>query len=559
MLTSGFRFLAISVLCAAAVTGSAGEADAEKSKPKKHWEELRDDPIDYAPFERRRTENLKLGTAPVTRAFGGGFATAADLGDQKIVVTDEKLTMGIAERLKKLVPDTLGIKAPPMEVVVIDDLGYFAAARATGQGNPAIDALLKREEASFTAISTRGGAIILGLSALKVVKNYDELDFLIGHEASHVLFDHFTEDEKRETIQKVIGVGILIASLATQRSDSNTRENVAWAALGLVIANGLLQPAWDRGQENEADELGYELTLEAGLSPDGAGNVLDKFELQEEAQKQYLDMMCGPDSAGERFLKDLFGSILGIRVPEEGYAPGSPVCKERRNIFASLFRDHPEAKERREDIKKHHKKFYADLPNRTSTPIGDGSLTLLQFMSPDGDASRLVLAYDGLKAAHAKNWPVARDIAKRVATRGKSEVLIPVLELQFHVANADGKRAEALQFLELAMVAPQAAQHIFIMSEEAYVQDRKWGDAARVLELAVRRGLATRQQILIKLISYLRQAGDNGRMQAVVAECMALEQPSMTLACQAAAYAPPPETPPAASPAAAPATAAPSK
>ncbi len=548
MLTRRLRTVTIAAACVAALAAPSGAEAADKKAPKKHWEELRDDPIDYAPFEKRRAENLKSGTAPITQAFANGFATAADLGDQKIVITDEALTKGLVERAKKLLPETMGIKAPPMEFVVIDDLGFIAAARATGQGNPAIDVLLKRDEAIFTARATPGGAIVIGLSVLKSVRSYEEMDFIVGHEMSHVLFDHFTEDEKKATIAKIIAVGVLIATLATQRSDSNTQENVAWAALGLIVANGLLQPAWDREQEGEADELGYEFLMEAGLSAEGANNVFDKFQKQEEAQKEFLDVMCGPDSAGDRFFKGLLGSVLGISIPEQGYAPYSPVCKERRDLFASLFREHPEVKERREGIEKHSKKFYADLPPRTVTPLGDGSVSLLQFLSPNGDANRLVLAYDGLKAVHAGDWALARSIAKQVPSRGPSEVHVPVLELQFHVANAEGKRAEALRYLETAMVAPQAAQYIFLLAEQEYIKDRRWGDAARVLELAVRRGLATRPQILIKLISYLRLAGDMARMQAVLAECMAMNQPGMTLACQATAYPPQPVSPPAPAP-----------
>lgn len=533
----------IAVACVLALACTTSDAEAAKEPPKKSWQQLRDKPVDYAPYERRRAENLKLGTTPVSEAFARGFATVADLGgsaqQQTWVITDEALSKALAERAKKLLPDSMGIKAPEIAFVIKDDLGLLAAAQASGRGVPEIEALLKRDEASFTAFATGGGAIVLGLSVLKVVKTYDELDFLIGHEMSHILKDHHTEEEEYAKLGKALAIVTLIGTIATQRSDTNTRENVAWTALGLFVAYGLLGPSWDREQEEESDELGYELLLEAGLSADGAGNIFDKIQKKEEAYQQYLDVMCGPDSAGERFFKGLITSIIGIKIPEQGYAPQSPVCAERRNLFAALLRDHPDVDDRRKFVKKHHAKFYADVPDRAVTSVGDGSVTLMEFLSPDGSANRLSQAYDGLKAFHAGDLATARVIAKKLAP-GKGEIHVPVLELSFYVSNADGRRAEALGYLETAMTAPQTAAHIFLIAEQEYVKDKRWRDAARVLEFGVRRGIASRQQILVQLINYLRLAGDFTRMEAVLAECKALDLPGMTLACEATAHPPPP-------------------
>ncbi len=539
MLATRFRAAFLGTASLALLMASAGAAAADKSPPKKKWEELRDDPVDYSPYEKRRAKNLTLGTSPVTGAFAGGYATHADFANQQaLVITDEALTRGLQEQAKALVPERLGIKPPPIEFVVVDDLGFLSAARAMGAGNPGIDVLLKRPEANFMAYATPGGAIVLGLSALKTVKTYDELAFLLGHESSHILYDHHTEEENQRKIGQFLALATVIATLATQRSDQNTQENVAWAAIGLIVAYGVIGPAWDRGQEREADALGYELLLESGRSAEGATNIFDRLDAKDKAMQEYLDVMCGPDTAGERFLKNLLGAVIGIPIPEQGYAPHSAVCAERRNIFAALFKTHPEVSDRRENITKHQQKVYADLPPRPVTSIGDGSVTLLEFLSPSGDAFRLSKAYDGLNAFFTGDLATARMIAGQLKPDSK-EVRIPVLELCFRVANADGRQSEAFRCLEQALIAPQASQHLFIVAEQEYVRHQRWADAARVLELAVRKGLATRPQILIKLISYLRAAGDTARVEAALAECKAMNIPGMTLACEATAHPPP--------------------
>jgi Zn-dependent protease with chaperone function len=556
MLNAALRFSAVAALCAVAAAFTIGEAHAEKAPPKKRWEELRDKPIDYAPYERRRAENLKAVGTSAIGAFAGGYAKASDLNlgpntQQVWVITDEALTNGLTEQAKALLPETMGIKPPPMQFVVIDDLGLYAEARAMGAGNPGIDVLLKRPEVNFTARATGGGAVVLGLSVLKAVKTYDELAFVLGHESSHILYDHHTEEETQQTIGEVIAVGTLIAAIATQRSDQNTRENVAWSAIGLMVAYSLLGPAWDRGQERESDQLGYELLLESGRSAEGATNIFDKLAAQEKAWQEYLDVMCGKDSAGERFFKGLLGAALGVQIPEQGYAPHSPVCAERRNLFASLFRSHPKIEDRREELAKHNKKFYPDMPPRPVTSIGNGQVTLLEFLSPNGDATRLSKAYDGLNAFHANDLATARAIALQLKP-DKSEVRIPVLELCFRVAKVDGNRPEALRCLEQALIAPQAVQYMFVIAEQEYMGLGRWADAARVLELGVRKGIYARDQILVKLIAYLRAAGDFARMEIVLIECKALERSGMTLACEAVAHPPqtmmPPGVPPPMSP-----------
>lgn len=457
------------------------------------------------------------------------------------MITDPELVKGIALQAQALVPEKLGLKPPPIEFVIVDDLGLFAAVQAAGQDNEAIQAILAKEATNFTALTTPGGAVVLGLSVLKTVKNYDELDFLLAHERSHVLFDHFSEDERKEKLTKLLGIGILIASLATRGSDADTRDTVAWSALGLIVANGLLGPAWDRAQEREADELGYELLMESDKSADGAVNILERFKKRDEALQAYMDVMCGPDSAGERFLKNLFGSIFGIRIPEKGYDPTNPVCEERRNLFASLFRDHPDIDERKEIIEKHDKKFYKDRPPISLRPIGDGNATLIDFFSPNGDTARSVKAYDGITAYHRKDLATARQIAQSIPSKGKDETLLPVLELQFYVANADGKRAEALQYLEWATLAPEPSERHSKMAENEYVKDQRWGDAARIIERRMLRQIGNRDALLPLLITYLRLAGNLGKMEKVLAECKALERPGMTLACEAAAHPRKPE------------------
>jgi hypothetical protein len=411
---------------------------------------------------------------------------------------------------------------------------------------PAADAVRRVPPASVGGMGNQfgGRALILGISVLKTVKNFDELDFLLAHEALHILYDHFTElydhfteDEERKKIEQAIGIGILIASLVTRRADAETQNAVAWTSLGLLVANTLLGPAWTRQQEEESDELGLELMLEAGKSADGVTIVMERFQQRDDARNAYLDVICGPDSAGEHFLKGLIGGFLGIKIPDKGYDPTSPVCEERRNILGSLLRGYEKPSERRKNLEKYQKKYYADRKPVNLTPIGTGQISLIEFLSPDGASSRLVKAYEGLEAFRRGNLATARSIEKSLPSKGKDELQLAVLELRFLVANADGKRALALGFLEDATTVPEPSLRLSTLAEAEYARDARWADAARIVKRRLQRKLASPIQALPLIIRYFRLAGKSAEMEKTLGECraMGVELPPLLLACEAEA------------------------
>lgn len=534
----GRPFLAAAAFCALSFV-AGGHCAFAADPPKKDWEKLRDKPVDYAPFERRRAENLKAGTKPLTQALAQGFARDIDIGTYP-VLTDVAVTKGLALEMEKVLQaEKLQLKAPRIEFVVVDDLGLLSELQAAGQNNEVVQKIMAKETSNFTAVSTGGGAIVVGLSLLKSVKNYDELDFILMHEASHILHDHFTEDEEKEKIGKAIAVLAVIAGLATRNASADTKETVAWSTLGLIVANSLLGPAWDREQEREADSLGYELMMEYGRSEDGVRNMLERFQQRDDALKAYLDAICGPDSAGEIFLKSLIGNIFGIRIPQEGYDPSNPVCQERRNLFASLFKTHPETKERKKDIEKHGKTFYPNREPVPLVPIGDGSASVLEFLSPNGDAIRAVRAYDGIGAFHRGDLATARRMVQALTSKGDQETQLPVLELNFYVANADGKRGDALRYLELATKAPQTTLRYSRMAEEEYARDARWADAARIVQRRMLLVLAPPEATYPVYINYLRLAGNVAEMERALAACKAIGNPGLALACEATAHPPP--------------------
>jgi len=535
MLTLRKSLQATALLLALGLSIQATAHAEEDKPPQKRWEKLREHPVDYAPFQRRRTENLKSGSSTVTAALSQGFANATDIGSMPII-TDPTLAKAISIYAQNLLPKALGLTTPQIEFVIVDDLGLFAEVQAAGQNSEAIQAVLAKDAANFTANSTGGGAIVLGISVLKTVRNFDELEFLLAHEQSHILYDHFTEDEQKQKISQAIGIGIMIASLVTRRSDRNTQDAVAWTSLGLVVANGFLGPAWDRAQEDEADELGFELMMESNKSVDGVRNIMERLQKREDAYNAYLDLMCGPDRAGVNFLKSLVGDFLGIKIPDKGYDPTNPVCEQRHNILASLLADHPDPADRRKNLEGYQKKYYADRKDVNLTPVGKASV--IEFLSPNGESSRLVKAYDGLDAFRRGDIATARMLEKSLPSKGKEELQISVLELRYLVANADGQRATALKFLEEATLAPEPNLRLSMLAETEFARDQHWVEAAKIVGRRLQRKLAGPGEALPLQIRYLRRAGKKPEMEKLLLDCAKTDRPEVLLACEAVAHGP---------------------
>lgn len=508
---------------------------------KKNWEKLAENPVDYSRFERRRAENA-AGETPDMRipALAQGFAKKSELGSN-YVIPDPELTGKIRDRLTKLLAQTPGIKPPPIEFIILDDIGVLARAKAaTTEGE--LVALLQQAQGSYNAYATSGGAIVIGLSTLAATTSFDEFDFLVGHESSHILYDHFRAQEIRKQIERVAAAGVVIARITGRYDDGDAATTIAWSAIGLALANKYLAPAWDRAQEYEADELGIEFILQSGMSAKGADKIFGVLEDEEKRSAVLLDKVCGPDTAIERTITDLLPipRIPGLGRPKpSGLDPNNPICAERKSLIASWFKSHPDAADRREAVQEHIQTHYKGLPERGITQFRDenevSATNLLQFLAPNGDANRSYLAYQGREAVRAGNWVVAEQIAKRISVRGNDEILVPVLELNYRIAKHHGRNEEALRYIMKATRAPQIVPEVFELAASELEIRGRFAEAAGTLQNLKRFMPALAPMLLPKIIRYFRLAGDVPQMQAALAECRSNARSEVATMCEASA------------------------
>lgn len=120
------------------------------------------------------------------------------------------------------------------------------------------------------AFCMAGGKIAVYTGLIQQLKiTDDELAAVMGHEIAHALREHVREQQSRQQVLGVVGIGAVIGgALLGVNIDPNLAQN------GLQVAFGLPH---SREAEVEADDIGLELAARAGYNPKAAITLWQKM------------------------------------------------------------------------------------------------------------------------------------------------------------------------------------------------------------------------------------------------------------------------------------------
>ena len=211
---------------------------------------------------------LVMGLAQPAFAQGvlGKLGKAADkakgLSDQlnDLVITDkEEQDMGaaISEKLR----EKYGVvqSVPVHKYVAL--VGKSLAASSTRPGLPWTFVVLDTD--GVNAFAAPGGFVHITRGALALCENEAELAGVLGHEITHITAKHTINAIKKS---KRVGA----AAAAATRSDLLEQVvNQAYA--------DLLENAYDRGDEDQSDEVGIRMANTLGYAPSGLGAFLTRL------------------------------------------------------------------------------------------------------------------------------------------------------------------------------------------------------------------------------------------------------------------------------------------
>ena len=125
---------------------------------------------------------------------------------------------------------------------------------------------------SINAFALPGGPMFINTGLLKAVDNEAQLAGVMGHEMSHVILRHGTNQASKANLIQ------LPAALAAGAAGGSMTGKLAALGIGLGANSVLLK--FSRSAETQADLTGSHLMSEAGYNPVEMGRFFQKLEAQ---------------------------------------------------------------------------------------------------------------------------------------------------------------------------------------------------------------------------------------------------------------------------------------
>jgi predicted Zn-dependent protease len=133
------------------------------------------------------------------------------------------------------------------------------------------------------AFALPGGKISLTRGLLMNMESEDEMASVLAHEIGHVTARHTVAQYTRQAF-----VSLAVAGLGIALADSDYRQAGLMAA---GLAGGLLMLSYNRDQERQADQLGYEYMVRNGYNPQGQVETFEIFQGLQKREPGFIEAM----------------------------------------------------------------------------------------------------------------------------------------------------------------------------------------------------------------------------------------------------------------------------
>lgn len=270
------------------------------------------------------------------------------------------------------------------------------------------------DQQELNAFAVPGGIVGVNFGLLLHTRDEDELSSVIAHELAHLSQRHFARRNEVSQNETPIALAALLASILIAATvDAEAGMAGIMATQGASIQSQL---AYSRAWEREADRIGFNTMVKAGLDPHA---MPDMFRNMLDAAKFYRKP--------PEFL--LTHPLTSRRIADAaGRAENYPKRPRRRSFQFGILRN--EAMRKYRLNKDQESLFFSDLASRNSTPYEQAILNYT--------LARIELDHHQPEAA--------ANYLKRIPDNWKKECATLILEAR--ILSALDKGAEALQLLE---------------------------------------------------------------------------------------------------------------
>lgn len=367
--------------------------------------------------------------------------------------------------------------------------------------------ILMQSSDAFNAFSDAQGNLVISTGALRSLESEDELAALLGHELSHLILKHPQDKDAVRALP--LGVETM-SSMKDAAAQSQGRSD---AQATSVLWSDFIAPSWNRKQEQEADENGFELMRAAGYDPSTFGQLFSKLQEAEKKRSERMQVLkkalvvrlrqAAPaakvqsvtlsnavaDTASEKMIDGLAAFNRNYDSPDE-----------RQAHLAAYAREHRDNK----------RATRAEVGFRDALQSGEGGAML----GLDGAALSTLDALARKDSAAAKS---------AVAALGSGEAKQPSAHLNLAVGSyqeAHGAPELGLAAAQAWVAAARAPAQAFLWSASYKVKARDYDGALDALESG-RKRVGDSAPFLPTLVATARASGNMTLAREYMRECRA--------------------------------------
>jgi predicted Zn-dependent protease len=255
-----------------------------------------------------------------------GRSVATALGSRYTLLRDDELTRYVA-----LVGNAVALQSDR------PDVRYYFGVLDTEEVN---------------AFAAPGGYVFITRGTLRLMRDEATLAAVLGHEVGHIALRHHLatiKDQKKTAVAKSTGMRMLQIGSGFMSGPASTATNIATSTgITNLIADGLVTAmlrGWSRGEEEQADGVGFKYATRAGYDAAGLRNFLKAVQdggsqpsvstffsthpgTAERLKEQETQLTTAP--AGGRRAAPRFEESVIAKLPAPAAQPAPPAAKPTR-------------------------------------------------------------------------------------------------------------------------------------------------------------------------------------------------------------------------------------
>jgi beta-barrel assembly-enhancing protease len=183
---------------------------------------------------------------------------------------------------------------------------------------------------SINAFALPGGPMFINTGLLRAVDNEGQLAGVMGHEMSHVILRHGTNQASKSRLIE------LPALLGSQMAGGSMVGKLAQVGIGLGAGSVLLK--FSRSAESQADLMGSHLMAEAGYNPIEMARFFEKLNAEGGSRApQFFSDHPNPDNREKAIEQEV------QRLPQQNYGYETGEFQRMKQVVARIREPKPPA------------------------------------------------------------------------------------------------------------------------------------------------------------------------------------------------------------------------